>query len=79
MQGGEEARVASSLDAIQRSGEVITAVLFQLQTQFKLHKEIVFVNEKKKEEEGSLDEKAESKDGLYLSFLFDTTNRNSPL
>lgn len=78
MQGCEEARVASSLDAIQRFGEVITAVLFQVQAQFKLHKEIVLFNEKKKEK-GSLDEKAESKDGLYLSFLFDTTNWNSPL
>lgn len=70
--------MASSLDAIQHSGEVITAVLFQVQAQFKLHKETVFFNEKKKEDE-ALVEKAESKDGLHLSFLFDTTNRNSPL
>lgn len=69
MQGCEEVWVASSLDAIQRSGEVIMAVLFQVQAQFKLHKEIVFFNKKKeKKEEECLDEKVESKHGLYLSF-----------
>lgn len=61
--------MASSLDAIQGSGEVIKAVLCQVQAQFKLHKEIVFFNEIKKEE-GTSDEKTESKDGLSLSFFF---------
>lgn len=69
MQGCEKAQVASSLDAIQGSGEVIKAVLCQVQAQFKLHKEIVFFNEKKKEE-GTSDEKTESKDGLSLSLSF---------